>query len=225
MSLTATSDVEGYPSAGPVDAPRLVRQRRVHRGWVGLGLLAIVIAALGSVTLFRALGPAHEYLALARDVPVGAELTSADLTVVRLSHSPGITPVPAHQAEEVIGRVAAVPLLQGTLLTPEHLTTERVPRPGEQLLPVNLPRDQLPGRTLRAGDPVLLVATSGRTLGSSAEVTDPRTFPARVHDVTKGDGRDNVVVSVLVDERDGAVVASLAAAGRIAIVLTAGDGQ
>ena len=58
MSLTAPSDVEGYRSAGPVDAPRLVRQRRVHRGWVGLGLLAIVIAALGSVTLFRALGPA-----------------------------------------------------------------------------------------------------------------------------------------------------------------------
>src|SRR5690606_36938614 len=100
----------------------------------GLGLLAIVIAALGSVTLFRALGPAHEYLALARDVPVGAQITNADLTVVRLSASPGLTPVPAHQADEVVGRYAAVPLLRGTLLTPQHLTTERVPGPGEQLV-------------------------------------------------------------------------------------------
>lgn len=221
MSLTTTSDVDGYGPAGPVDAPRLVRQRRVHRGWVGLGLLAIVIAALGSVTLFRALGPAHEYLALARDVPVGAQVTSADLTVVRLSNSPGLTPVPAHQAEEVVGRFAAVPLLRGTLLTPEHLTAERVPGPGEQLLPVNVPRDQLPGRSLRAGDPVMLVATSGRTVGTT-ELADPRTFPARVHDVADGAGRNNVVVSVLVDERDGAVIASLAAAGRIAVVLTSG---
>ena len=67
----------------------------------------------------------------------------------------------------------------------------------------------------------MLVATSGRTVGAT-EVTEPRTFSARVHDVTKGDGRDNVVVSVLVDERDGAVIAALAASGRIAIVLTAG---
>jgi len=221
VSLTATSDIDGYRSGGPVDAPRRVRQRRVHRGWVGLGLLAIVIAALGSVTLFRALGPAHEYLALARDVPIGAQLTAADLTVVRLSASPGLTPVPAHQADEVVGRYAAVPLLRGTLLTPDHLTTERVPGPGEHLVPVSLPRDQLPGRSLRAGDHVMLVATSGRTVGTT-EVTDPRTFPARVHDVAEGDGRDNVVVSVLVDERDGAVIAALAASGRIAIVLTAG---
>lgn len=230
MSLTATSDIDGtsgtagYRPADPVDAPRLVRQRRVHRGWVGLGLLAIVVAALGSVTLFRALGPAHEYLAVARQVPVGAEVTAADLTVVRLSASPGLTPVPAHQVDEVVGMFAAVPLTQGTLLSPQHLTVEQVPAPGEQLVAVSMPRDQLPGRALRAGDRVMLVATSGRTAGTS-DVGDPETFTARVHHVDGGDGRSNMVVSVVVDERDGAVVAALASAGRVAIVLLAGGGQ
>jgi hypothetical protein len=208
---------EGYALVGPADAPRLVRQRHVRRGWVGIGVLLIVLAALGSATLFRAIGPSQEYLALARDVPVGAQLTSADLRVVRLNSSPGLSPVPVHEVDQVIGAYAAVPLVSGTLLSMEQLTDQRVPAPGEQLVAIGLPRDRLPGRSVRPGDPVLLVATSGQAVDPDEQ---PRTFDARVHHVQEGSGRGgDLVVSLVVSERDGAVVASLAAAGRLTVVL------
>lgn len=204
------------PAGGPAGAPRLVGQRHVRRGWVGVGVLAIVLAALGSAALFRAVGPSQEYLAVARDVPVGTEVTRADLAVVRLNGTPGLSPVPAGELGRVVGAYAAVPLTAGTLLSPDHLTRERVPGPGEQVVAIGLPRDRLPGRELRAGDPVLLVAT-----GSPAPADErPVTFAARVHDLRAAGGRDgDLVVSLVVGERDGAVVASLAAAGRLTVVL------
>lgn len=216
--LVPPPEREGYAVLGPADAPRLVRQRHVRRGWVGIGVLAIVLAALGAATLFRAVGPSQEYLAVARDVPVGAQVTSDDLRVVRLNSSPGLAPVPTDQVEQVVGAYAEVPLTAGTLLSMEQLTDERVPAPGEQLVAIGLSRDRLPGRTLRAGDPVLLVATGGAT--EPAPDAAPRTFDARVHDVQDAGGRgDDLVVSLLVTDQDGAVVASLAAADRLTVVL------
>lgn len=210
-----------FAAIGPVDAPRRVRQRHIRRGWVGVGVLAIVLAALGSATLFRAIGPSQSYLALARDVPVGAQLTSQDLRVVRLNSSPGLSPVPERDVAQVIGAYAAVPLVAGTLLSMTHLTDEPVPGPGEQLVAIGLSPERLPSGDLRAGQPVLLVATS-RQLGGDSEPSTPRTFPARVHEVRDVGGRsDDVVVSLLVAERDGAVVAGLAAEDRLTLVLVA----
>lgn len=216
MSSGTVAPPEGYAAIGPADAPRLVRQRHVRRGWVGIGVLAIVLSALGAATLFRAIGPSQEYLAVARDVPVGAQMTSEDLQVVRLNSSPGLSPVPAGQVEQVVGGYAAVPLTAGTLLTMDQLTDQRVPGPGQQLVAIGLSRDRLPGGTLAAGDPVLLVATSSQV----GPGDPPSTFPARVHDLQESEGRGNdMVVSLLVAERDGAVVAALAADDRLTVVL------
>lgn len=221
-SVSAPPD--GYAVAGPTDAPRVVRQRHIRRGWVGVGVLAIVLAALGSATLFRAIGPSQEYLALREDVPVGTQITSEHLTVVRLNNAPGLSPVPARDVDQVVGGYAAVPLAGGTLLSMAQVTDERVPGPGEQLVAIGLSKDRLPGGTLRAGDPVLLVATTGQAAVELEE--QPHTFSARVHDVQPDEGRgDDVVVSLLVAERDGARVASLAAAGRLTVVLVAGAGS
>jgi hypothetical protein len=205
------------------DPPGLIPRRRMRRGWMAFGVLAIVLSALGSATLFRALGPSGEYLAVARDVPAGAQVTRADLIEVRLPGAPGLAPVPAREADRVLGMYATVPLAAGTLVSLSQLTDERVPGPGEQLVAVPLARDQVPGRTLRPGDPVLLVATTGGQAAGGRGDEPPRTFAGRVHDVQDGGARGGtLVVSVLVAERDGASVASLAAAGRVAVVLVPG---
>jgi hypothetical protein len=197
----------------------MIGQRQMRRGWVATGVLLIVLSALGSATLFRALGPAEEYLALANDVPAGARLTAADLMVVRLNSTPGLATVPAVQADRVVGRYAAVSLTAGSLVSPAHLTEQRVPAPGQQLVAVPLSRHDLPGGELDAGDPILLVATGGQGSGVAAE---PRTFEATVHRVHATDGRGTtVVVSLLVADRDGPAVASLAASGRVALVRVA----
>jgi hypothetical protein len=218
MSSGTVAPPEGFAALGPADAPRLVRQRHVRRGWVGLGVLAIVLAALGAATLFRAIGPAQEYLAVARDVPVGAQVTAEDLRVVRLNSSPGLAPVPLREADRVIGQYARVPLTAGTLLSMDQLTEQRVPGPGQQLVAVGLSRDQLPGGSVRAGDPVLLVATA-----AGGEAAGPRTFDALVHDLQDAEGRgSDVVLSLLVAEQVGAEVAALAAEGDLTVVLVPG---
>jgi hypothetical protein len=210
------TSLHGSGPGGPLRPP----PRRVRRGLVAAGVLAIVLSALGSATLFRALGPAQEHLVLARDVPAGAALVPADLAVVRLAVPPGLAAVPAGELDRVLARYAAVPLAAGSLLTAGALTAEAVPAPGEQLVAVPLPRDGLPGGTLRPGAPVLLVATNERS------DDPPRTFPARVHDVVDAGGRGGgLVASVVVAERDGAAVASLAAGGRLAVVLVAEAGR
>jgi SAF domain len=217
VSSNLTAPPEGYAMVGPTDAPRLVKQRHVRRGWVGIGVLAIVLAALGSATLFRAIGPSQAYLAVAQDVPVGTQVTQDDLRVVRMNSTPGLSPIPQSQLDDVVGRYAAVPLVAGTLLSMDQLTDEPVPPSGQQLVAIGLPPDRLPGGTLEAGDPVMLVTTSRQ----NAEPEDnPRTFAARVHDVQETENRDDdMVVSLLVSERDGALIASLAAADRLTIVL------
>jgi hypothetical protein len=218
MSSNLTAPPEGYTMVGPADAPRLVKQRHVRRGWIGIGVLAIVLAALGSATLFRAIGPSQSYLAIAQDVPVGAELTTADLRIVRMNSSPGLSPVPDTQVDQVVGQYAAVPLVAGTLLSLDQLTDQPVPPPGQQLVAIGLPPERLPGGTLESGDPVMLVTTSGET--AAEPDTTPRTFPARVHETQEAEGRDDeVVVSLLVSERDGAVIASLAASDELTLVV------
>jgi hypothetical protein len=222
MGSNLVAAPEGFAVVGPTDAPRLVRQRHVRRGWVGIGVLLIVLAALGSATLFRAVGPSQEYLAVAQDVPVGAQVTSADLRIVRVNSSPGLSPVPISRVDDVVGAYAAVPLVAGTLLSMDQLTEQRVPGPGEQLVAIGLSRDRLPGRSLQAGNPVLLVATGNQT----DPADQPATFAATVHAVQDAGGRNaDLVVSLVVDERDGAVVAALAAAGDLTVVLVAEAGS
>lgn len=214
-----TSAPEGYATAplGPADAPRQVRQRHIRRGWVGVGVLAIVLAALGSATLFRAIGPAEEYLVLTEDVPVGTQVTSDHLGLVRLNTGPGLSAVPASEVEQVVGRYASVPLVAGTLVAEGQLTDEQVPAPGEQLVSISLPPSRVPGDTLPSGHPVLLVATQSR---GGDEETGPPTYHAVVHDVSPAPGRsNNLHVSLIVAERDGATVASLAADDNLTVVL------
>jgi hypothetical protein len=211
----------GGQGAAPVSPPRVVGQRRVRRGWVAAGVLFIVLSALGSVTLFRALGPSEEYLAVATDVPAGAQVTPADLMVVRLHHTPGLSVVPMREAGEVVGKYAAVPLAAGTLVSPAQLTDRLAPGPGEQLVAISWSRNELPGGTLRGGDRVLLVATGGQA-ASSGPTAEPPTFDAVVHLVQPAEGRgNNVVVSLLVADRDGPAVATLAANDRVSVVKVA----
>jgi hypothetical protein len=224
MSSNLAAPPEGYTMVGPADAPRLVKQRHVRRGWIGIGVLAIVLAALGSATLFRAIGPSQAYLALGRDVAVGAQVTAEDLRVVRMNSTPGLSPVPQSQVNDVIGQYAAVPLVEGTLLSPDQLTDQPVPAPGQQLVAIGLPPDRLPGGTLQAGDPVMLVTTSDNS--AAEQPAAPRTFAARVHGAQETEGRDDeVVVSLLVSERDGAVIASLAAADLLTLVVLSEAGS
>ena len=62
---------------GPIAAPRVVNNRRVRTGGVLLGVLLLVLgAALSGLALLSATRTSA-YLAIARQVPVGKQITAA----------------------------------------------------------------------------------------------------------------------------------------------------
>ncbi|MEU4565882.1 SAF domain-containing protein [Micromonospora sp. NPDC023956] len=187
-------------------------------GLLGLAVLLIALGGLGAafaVTSVRATGT---YLAVARPVAVGTVLSADDLTSVQVAGGQGLKPVPAADIDDVIGKRAAVTLTPGTLVTEAQLTDKPLLGPDQQQLALGLKPSEVPARTLRPGDRVLLVSTPVKT--SDGRTTNSATrFTATVIDSDTPE-TSTVVVYLAVSVRDVPAVVALAAEQRIALVLT-----
>ncbi|MCZ7377459.1 SAF domain-containing protein [Micromonospora sp. WMMC250] len=208
------------PVDPPVTPPTVVRQRRVRPGLLGLAVLLIALGGLGAafaVTSVRATG---SYLAVARPVEVGREISAADLVSVQVAGGQGLRPVPAGRLDEVVGKRAAVALVPGTLLTLGQVTDDPLLGPGQQQIALGLKTAQVPARELHPGDKVLLVSTPDRsnTTGDAAAAAGTR-FSATVIDMVSPANNDKVLYLALVT-RDVPAVVALAAQNRLAVVLT-----
>ncbi|SCL58807.1 SAF domain-containing protein [Micromonospora citrea] len=206
---------------GPVDAPiappKVVRQRRMRPGLLGLAVLLIALGGLGAafaVTSVRATGT---YLAIARPVEVGRQLAADDLVPVQVAGGQGLSPVPTGRLDEVVGKRAAVSLTPGTLLTMSQLTDDPLLGPGQQQLALGLGPAEVPAREMHPGDKVLLVSTpdsdDDRPAGAATR------FEATVIDTATSDD-DEVVLYLALAVRDVPAVVALSAQERIAVVLT-----
>ncbi|MEU8296078.1 SAF domain-containing protein [Micromonospora sp. NPDC048909] len=216
MSL-ATRNGTG-PVEAPVSPPKVVRQRRMRPGLLGLAVLLIALGGLGAafaVTSVRATG---SYLAVARPVEVGRQLNADDLVPVQVAGGQGLSPVAADRLDEVVGKRAAVSLTPGTLLTMTQLTDDPLLGPGQQQVALGLDLAEVPARELHPGDKVLLVSTPDDNAGSSA--TAGTRFEATVIDTSTSENDDEVVVYLALAVRDVPAVVALNAQERIAVVLT-----
>ncbi|MBQ1012474.1 flagellar biosynthesis protein FlgA [Micromonospora sp. M51] len=217
MSL-ATRNGTGSVDA-PVNPPTVVRQRRVRPGLLGLAVLLIALGGLGAafaVTSVRATG---SYLAVARPVEVGREISAADLVTVQVAGGQGLRPVPAGRLDEVVGKRAAVALLPGTLLTLGQVTDDPLLGPGQQQIALGLKTAQVPARELHPGDKVLLVSTPDTSTNGDPPAAAGTRFPATVIDMVSP-GNDDKVLYLALLTRDVPAVVALAAQERLAVVLT-----
>jgi hypothetical protein len=217
--VSVTTRNGSTPVDVPVAPPRVVRQRRVRPGLLGLAVLLIALGGLGSafaVTSVRATG---SYLAVARAVEVGSVVRADDLVSVQVAGGQGLEPVPASRIADVIGLRAAVSLAPNSLLTMAQLTDDPLLGPGQQQLALGLRAAQVPAPKLRPGDQVLLVSTPSNDGGGGSSSGATR-FTATVTDAVSTDGRDEVVVYLALAVRDVPAVVALAAQDRIAVVLT-----
>ena len=215
------------PSGGPDSAalPPLPRQRR--RRMLVLGLLLVVAGALAAGYLFTGLGDRTTVLMLSRDVPVGTQLTAADLATTRVSVDTGVSIIPDRQLHQVVGRFAAVDLRKGTLLGSSQLTSALSPRAGQQVVPISLKLEQLPARGLGPGDLVLVVPTPGQQGQEPSQGSSPlsQDTPATVDQVSSPDADGLVRVDLVVDAQVGPAMAKQASTGRLALVLTSRGSQ
>jgi Flp pilus assembly protein CpaB len=212
MATTTVDDAKSSrrlaASRGTVVAPRPPGQRR-NRAAVFLGFLLIVGFGLGGAVLYAAAGGRQSVLAMAREVPAGARIGDQDLRVVQVAADSSLTPVPASARSQVVGRLARVGLVPGTLLTPAHLAPKgEGPPAGQSVVALLLTFGQAPA--LSPGDRVLVVAPA-QNLSVSAQVFSVD---------RRSQSSDDVRVSLLADDANAGRIASIAAAkGEISIVL------
>src|SRR5262249_25166864 len=104
-------------------------------------------------------GERVDVLAVAADVGRYERIDRSDLKIVQVESGPEIDTVPAEQVDDVVGRIAAVDLVHGSLLTPDQLIRrgERVVGPGEAVVGAGVKPGELPPDGMRPGSDVLAV--------------------------------------------------------------------
>jgi hypothetical protein len=206
-------------TSGPVAAPRVVGQRRVRGGHLGLAVALVAIGGLLAAFAFYAATRTGDFLAVARPVAAGATITTDDLVVVQVNSAAGLTPLAASQRGDAVGKRAKVSLVPGTLLTADQLTDEELVGPGQQQVGLGLKPEQMPAARLGPGDKVRLVALAAPN--SSETGSSPETFPATVVDsAPRRENEELTVLYVAVSANDAARVVELAGAERLGVVLT-----
>ena len=160
MSLDTAQTTAGGPPPPPTTqtqpahaATARVKARR--RPWVFALMAALVAAgALGVAFVFTSVNDTQEVLVVSSDIKRGETIEAGDLSVVRVSVDPALTPVPGSQKAELEGSRAAVDLWAGTLLTEQAVADNLVPGEGESLVGISLTPAQMPSEPLYGGDVV-----------------------------------------------------------------------
>ena len=223
-SARPTTQDDEFSFVAPVRLTAAAK-RRVSRKMLSLAVLVVLLGGLLAYSAAQMLTTRTDVLAVARDVPVGATLTAADLVVASIPADPALTPVPATELADVVGMVAEVQLIQGSLLTTQQIGAGSGLPAGEVLVALPLQDGQFPARGLSPGQQVLVVPTPG-TNGVTANATAdrlPNPVEATVAEVGPANATTQVtVVDVHVTQDDGVAVAELASTGNLAIVVLPG---
>jgi hypothetical protein len=195
---------------------------------VAVGVLLVVGCAIGFSSAWLRAGGRQQVLVVSSAISAGQVLNPSDLRVAQLSVGSGLSPVPAAEEGDVVGRAVALPLAAGTLLTETDLGPGADPPSGQAVVGLALKPGQYPPE-VTAGDQVLVVTNPSSTAdAAAAAATDSGTtvvvppVPATVVGVQSASETtsDSAVVEVQLAEGDGATVAAAAASdGDIALVL------
>ncbi|MER5870508.1 SAF domain-containing protein [Streptomyces sp. NPDC002044] len=228
----AATPGSGSPGGQPAAAPRVVRQRRRRPGLIALSVALIAAGGLSGALLLTASGQRTAVLVVARDVPVGAAISDADLAPASLALDPAVKAVPVTKKAGMVGQRAAVALKSGSLLSPGQVTSVSLIKAGEQLVGVALKPSQVPASRLAPGQKVLIVSTPdpAQAAGAGGKAGEPagapKTLPATVVAVgAAAPATGVIVVDVAVPAADGPTLAARVATGAVALILAPQEGS
>jgi hypothetical protein len=201
--------------------PRGAQGGRRNRTRIALGLVVIVMCVLATASIFSSTNNRTQVLTVRRAVPAGHTIGPDDLAVALVSVGGDVRTTPASALDRVVGHVAAVALVAGSLLVPDAVSAAaRVPS-DMAIVGASLKAGQYPA-SLTPGDEVRLVeiAAASGIGGSAAPIDRGR---ASVLDVARShDSPDALAVSLLVPKAAATNVAGDGAAGRLSLVVVAG---
>ena len=221
MTETLTPHHAFTPSINGASGPSPVAHK-AHRSRtrIALGLLVIVLCVLATASLFSTTNHRAQVLTVRRAIPAGHIIEPDDLAIARVSVGPDVHTTLASDRDRVVGHVAAVTLVAGSLLVADDVSGAMAVPGGMAVVGAALKTGQFPV-ALAPGDNVRLVETaSPSALGNTVAPIDRGR--ATVLDVAPSqDGQDALSVSLLVPLNAAAVVASDGAAGRLSVVVVA----
>ena len=207
------------PSIRQAAAPTVPARSRRNTGRIALGVLVLVMSALGAVVLFSSAADRVAVIGIARDVPAGKAINESDLREVSISGGDGLRTIPADDASKVIGRTATVGLVEGSLLSPGQLTDGRSLPDGTVVAGAVLKGGQYPVG-LAIGDSVDVIETTSPDASGAGEPASRGT--AKVIDLSESaDGQSLLTVSLAVPSDSATAISSAGASGRLSLVVTA----
>jgi len=166
-----------------------------------------------------------QVLAVARPVAVGHAIGDADLVALSLSVDPRIRPLPASARSQVVGQVATVNLVPGTLLLRRMLTPGSLLQPGEGIVGLAVKAGQVPEQ-LAPGDSVQVVRAPAPAGASNEPPTDDGgsgvlVSRAKVLSVTGLADGETTRVSLIVPLVDAGRLYRANATGQLALIVMA----
>lgn len=148
----------------------------------------------------------------------GQAITESDLREVSLSGGDGLATIAVADAEQVVGRTAAVSLSKGALLTGAQLTDGAALPEGSVITGAVLAPGQYPVG-LAVGDTVDVVETTAPDTSGIGEPVSRGS--ASVLDLADSiDGQGLLTVSLAIAADDAAAISSAGAAGHVSLVVT-----
>lgn len=212
---------------GSAPLPSAPARTRRNPRWIALGVLTVCLGALASFFLYSQLAESHQVVAVRADISRGEKITAADLGVVSVGDTGGVATVPAADLQSLVGRIAAVDLVKGTLLPPDAVTSTLPPARGKGVIGIRVASGRAPVGFLAPGSPIRLVvlpesAAGGDDLpaaGAGAdgkESTNVATITATVVNSTRLD--DGVLINVELESGQAVDAASYAAQERIVVI-------
>jgi hypothetical protein len=209
------------------------RSGRGRRWWlVSVGGLLVVACAVAFAVSVAKLGDRVSVLAVARPVPAGDTISAADLRRVSAADPARLGLVRAADEDQVVGHTAAQPLVPGVLLTLALVGDAEFPPAGEMVASLSLKPGQVPSSLAGGAHVAVFVqpqssggtSTSGSSVSGSGAGSVSR-FSAVVVSVESGsDAQGAVVVTVLVPDDAGPVLAAAPADGVVLMQTSPKDG-
>ena len=182
-------------------------------------LLIVGGAALAGLLALRA-DERVAVLVVARDLPAGAQISDADLTSTPVAAED--TKLIAQSAQpSVVGQYTRVALVKGQLLDSAMITKDQALQPGEVAVGAALAGGRMPASGLQAGDIVQLVGV-GDASGDSADgtvIVEKARVSSTRESESGGASSSTTFVTFAVSGNDAPDVATVAAAGDLAVVL------
>jgi hypothetical protein len=183
-----------------------------------LGILLVLVGALGGLFVFRGGQSTSTMVAAARELPRGTVISRSDLVAVEVGVVPGGTGVMANEASSLIGMRLLVDLPAGVPIPAHVVTRQRLLTENTALLPIALGRGAVPSGLGRGDFIRAIISFPNR--GTDTPSPEVLTEVMEVFDVVYPDDFSDAVRITVVASPDTAI--DLARAERIQVMTVAG---